>query len=46
MLLYVLVAGALLLLLAARIAASPPFALLGCFFASWAERCRGPHIPR
>lgn len=46
MLLAILVAAALLLLAAVRIAASPPFALLGCFLASWAERCRGPHIRR
>jgi len=39
MLLIFLVAAALLLLLAVRIASSPPFALLGRFFASWAERC-------
>ena len=42
MLLYVLIAVAVLLMLAVRIAASPPFALLGCFFTTWAERCRAP----
>jgi hypothetical protein len=46
MLLFVLISVAVLLLAAVRIAASPPFALLGCFFASWAERWRGPHLPR
>ena len=46
MLLWILVAVALLLMLAVRIASSPPFALLGCFFASWAERCRSPQPPR
>jgi hypothetical protein len=40
MLLYGLIAAALLLLVAVRIAASPTFAMLGCFLASWAERCR------
>lgn len=42
MLLFVLIAAAVLLTLAVRVAASPPFAMLGCFVASWAERCRGP----
>ena len=46
MLLYILVAAALLLMLGARIAASPPFALLGRFFASWAERCRSQPLRR
>ena len=46
MLLVVLIAVAVLLLAAVRVAASPPFALLGCFLASWAERCRGPQVPR
>jgi hypothetical protein len=46
MLLYLLIAAAVLLMLAVRIAASPPFALLGCFLASWAERCRSPTLPR
>lgn len=28
-----------------RIAASPPFRLLACLFAAWAERCRnGPDL--
>ena len=40
MLLWILVAATLLALLGMRIAASPPLALLGCFFASWADRCR------
>lgn len=39
MLLSFLVATALLLMLGARIAASPPLALLSLFFANWAERC-------
>jgi hypothetical protein len=39
MLLSFLVLAALLLMLGARIAASPPFALLSLFFANWAERC-------
>jgi hypothetical protein len=40
MLLWFLVAAAMLLILGVRIAASPPFALLGLFFSSWADRCR------
>ena len=39
MLLSFLVLAALLLMLGARLAASPPFALLSLFFANWAERC-------
>ena len=38
MLLWFLVAVALLALLGMRIAASPPFAILGCLFSAWAER--------
>ena len=45
MLLYILVAATLLLLLAVRIATAPPFALLSCFFASWAERCHSGSDP-
>ena len=40
MLLCILVAAALLLLLAVRMASTPPFALLGHFFSSWADRCQ------
>lgn len=45
MLLSLLVATALLLILGARIAASPPFALLACLFSTWADRCHnGPEL--
>ena len=45
MLLWILVVATLLELLGMRIAASPPFALLGCIFESWANRCRfGPEL--
>ena len=40
MLIWILVVAILLALLAMRIAASPPFALIRCLFASWADRCR------
>jgi type IV secretory pathway TrbD component len=42
MLLYGMIAAAVLLTLSAWVAASPPFSLLGCFVSSWAERCHGP----
>ena len=32
---------ALLAFLVLRIAASPPFPLIACLFAGWADRCRG-----
>jgi hypothetical protein len=38
MLLWLLVAATLLALLGMGIAASPPFAMLGFLFSSWAER--------
>lgn len=45
MLLSLLVTAALLLILGARIAASPPFVLLGCLFSGWADRCQnGPEL--
>lgn len=45
MLLWILVAATLLALLGMKIATSPPFALLGCLFANWADRCRhGPEL--
>lgn len=45
MLLWILVVATLLALLGMRIAASPPFALIGCLFASWADRCaHGPEL--
>ena len=47
MLLWILVAATLLALLGMRIAASPPFAVLGCLFAAWADRYRhGPELNR
>ena len=40
-----LVAATLLALLGMRIAASPPFAVIGCLFAGWADRCtNGPEL--
>lgn len=45
MLLWILVVATLLALLGMRIPASPPFALIGCLFASWADRCaHGPEL--
>ena len=45
MLLWILVTATLLALVGMRIAASPPFALIGCLFASWAGRCaNGPEL--
>lgn len=45
MLLWILVLATLLALLCMRIATSPPFALLGCIFEAWANRCRfGPEL--
>jgi hypothetical protein len=45
MLLWILVIATLLALLGMRIAASPPFAMLGPLFSSWADRCRfGPEL--
>ena len=47
MLFWILIGAILLALLGMRIAASPPFALLGCLFANWADRYRhGPEIKR
>jgi len=40
MLLSFLVVAAVLLILGLRIAASPPFVLLGSLFSIWADRCR------
>ena len=43
--LWILVTATLLALVGIRIASSPPFALIGCLFASWAERCaNGPEL--
>jgi hypothetical protein len=45
MLLWILIMATLAALLGMRIAASPPFALLGCVFGAWADRCRhGPEL--
>ena len=45
MFLWILVAATLVALLGMRIASSPPFALIGCLFASWADRCtNGPEL--
>ena len=45
MLLWILVMAALLALLGMRIAASPLFAVIGCLFAVWADRCaNGPEL--
>jgi hypothetical protein len=45
MLLMILALAALLLVFVLRIAASPPFPLLACLFAGWADRCRnGPEL--
>lgn len=45
MLLWMLVAATLLALLIMRIAASPPFAVLGRLFTAWADRCaNGPEL--
>ena len=45
MLLWILVIAALLLLLGMKIATSPPFAVIGLLFSSWADRCRhGPEL--
>lgn len=45
MLLWILVMATLLALLGMRIAASPPFAVMGRLFAGWADRCtNGPEL--
>ena len=45
LLLWILIAATLVALLGMRIASSPPFALIGCLFASWADRCaNGPEL--
>ena len=46
MLLWILVAATLVALLGMRIASSPPFALIGCLFASWADRCANGQYDR